>query len=94
MCIGAASPAQAAAQCVGAPVQAEQREALEQLLDAIQQAAKKLSDQLSGQSHLLDRASPRPARLLIVSTITAATCSQPIASILLETLISLPPPSC
>ncbi|MFK7789399.1 MAG: hypothetical protein AB8C95_07930 [Phycisphaeraceae bacterium] len=92
VCLGAAAPAEAASYRSSA--QADQRETIEHLIGAIQQAAKKLTDQLTGQAAAFDRSSDVPAACSQVLN------SQPIGDLvptvlsLREALLNLPPPVC
>jgi len=94
MTIGAASPVEASVLRGPSRAQAEQRETIEHLLGAIQQAAKKLTDQLSGQAALHERQH-------VCASVGAATKPCPAAGddtltipFLREALLNLPPPSC
>ena len=94
VCIGSAGPAEASAMRGAASAQAEQRETLEHLLGAIQQAAKKLTDQLAGQSAEFDQ---RPIGFAVTLD---RTPTSPVGDVKLtvlflrEALLNLPPPSC
>ncbi len=94
VCIGAAGPANGSPIAVERPASAEQRQTLEHLLDAIQRAAKKLTDQLTGQVALIDRAAVRSALALVASDPPSADAFCVVDLLLRETLLSLPPPSC
>lgn len=92
--IGLAGPMEASVLRSVSATQADQRETIEHLLGAIQQAAKKLSDQLSGQVAAFNRQGELPA--------TAAHAVAPLAPgdevrvvlFLREALLNLPPPVC
>lgn len=92
VCLGAAGPVEASTH--RASTQADQRETIEHLLGAIQQAARKLTDQLTGQTLPFDRQDALPITLTLVSA------PQPIGDdvttilFLREALLNLPPPSC
>lgn len=94
VCLGAAGPVQASALPGTLGYQAEQRQGLEHLLEAIQQAAKKLTDQLDSQTAyvrprgawLLDVDIERVKPLLMLST--------QVEHFVREAILNLPPPSC
>lgn len=94
VCIGAAGPAEASALRGAASTQAEQRETLEHLLGAIQQAAKKLTDQLAGQSADFDQQSIGYSVTLNHKPATPAGDNTLTVLFLREALLNLPPPSC
>ena len=93
VCLGAAGPIEASTFRASSSVQAEQRETLEHLLDAIQQAARKLTDQLTGQSAMLDCR----AAVCLTSDGSKWTAlvheGEPTILILREALLNLPPPA-
>ena len=94
VCIGAAGPANGSPIAVERPVSAEQRQTLEHLLDAIQRAAKKLTDQLTGQATLADRAAVRPVLALVPNDPPTAGAFYVVDLHLREALLNLPPPTC
>lgn len=77
-----------------ASTQAEQRETLEHLLGAIQQAAKKLTDQLAGQSADFDQQSIGDSVTLNHKPAAPAGDDTLTVLFLREALLNLPPPSC
>lgn len=74
--------------------QAEQRQSLEHLLDAISQAAKKLTDRLTGQAALAQRDAIRPALALSPQAPSPADHPTPPDLLLRDALLNLPPPVC
>lgn len=94
VCIGSGLPAAAEHLRPGQRAQDEQRETLEHLLDAIQQAAKKLSDRLDGQAAHLQRSAIRPVLSLIDSAPPASEPQAQAIQPLRDTLLNLPPPTC
>lgn len=76
------------------PARIEQRETIEHLLDAIQQAAKKLTDRLVGQSALAEREAIRPALALERQVNSLADATPPVILSLRDALLNLPPPAC
>lgn len=94
MCIGAAGPVEASALRGSSSIQADQRETIEHLLGAIQQAAKKLSDQLTGQAVAFDRHDALPITLTLVPAPQSVGDDVPGVLFLREALLNLPPPSC
>ena len=94
MCITAAGPAQASTLRGAATTQAEQRETFESLLGAIQQAAKKLTDQLTGQAVAFDRQGALPIALTPAGQAQSQGDDVPGVLFLRDALLNLPPPSC
>ncbi|MEO0475065.1 MAG: hypothetical protein AAF085_03710 [Planctomycetota bacterium] len=94
VCLGAAAPVEASTLRSASTAQAEQRETIEHLLEAIQLAAKKLTDRLDGQVAVL----PAARLALDVFTLDQPTCATgnevPGVPILREALLNLPPPAC
>lgn len=74
--------------------QAEQRQSLEHLLEAIQQAAKKLTDQLDGQLALYERQGTSVSAPTHLQPSAWASCDARAIHLLRENLLNLPPPSC
>ena len=93
VCLGAAGPVDASLLRPGQATQAEQRETLEHLLDAIQQAAKKLTDQLAGQSALADSQGVNVLLDAVVVPHAAPGQYAPAIPSLREALLNLPPPA-
>lgn len=93
VCLGSSASVEASALRVAVGGQAEQRQSLEHLLEAIQLAAKRLTDQLESQSVLSEHRA-RPFASI------ASKCIAPVRDyalaipILRETLLNLPPPLC
>lgn len=77
-----------------ASTQAEQRETFEHLLGAIQQAAKKLTDQLAGQSADFEQRSIGFAITLNDQPTSTGSGNTLTVLFLREALLNLPPPSC
>jgi hypothetical protein len=94
MCITAAGPVEASTLRSTNATQAEQRETIEHLLGAIQQAAKKLTDQLTGQSAMLER--QHTTAFFPQATKPCPTASDDRLTVLFlrEALLNLPPPTC
>lgn len=92
VCLGAAGPAESATS--RASGQAEQRDAIEHLLEAIQLAAKKLTDQLTGQVAAFDRPGDVPMDASSKACPFPRVQFTPCVAILREALLNLPPPSC
>lgn len=95
VCIGTAGSAGASPMLFERATQAEQRQTLEHLLDVISQAAKKLTDQLFGQSAQFDREARRPALALAPESAPSwVDATTPAVLPLREALLNLPPPVC
>ncbi len=94
VCISSAGVAGASPMLAHRSAQIEQRDTLEHLLDAIQQATKKLTDRLVGQSALADREAMRPVRALGLHLVSLADVDAEAVSCLREELLNLPPPVC
>jgi len=94
VCVGSAGAIEAQALRAGSSAQAQQRASLEQLLEAIQQAAKDLDDRLDTPTHADLRVSIRPAVALRhpIKTHLADACLK-AGPPLREALLNLPPPS-
>ncbi|MFN3169011.1 MAG: hypothetical protein ACE37H_18340 [Phycisphaeraceae bacterium] len=93
VCIGSAGHVGAAPLVGERATQAEQRETLEHLIDALQQAAKKLADKLAGQSaHAADDAL-RPQAALIQQAYPCTDATTPAIPLLRDGLLNLPPPT-
>ena len=92
VCLGAAGPVEASAH--RSSTQADQRETIEHLLGAIQQAAKKLTDQLTGQAVVLERQDALPIVLTLGATPQSVGTDLPAVHFLREALLNLPPPAC
>jgi hypothetical protein len=93
VCIGSAGPAGAAPLIGERATQAEQRETFEHLIDALQQAAKKLTDKLVGQSAHASDAALRPQAALRSQALPDADASTPAVPLLRDALLNLPPPT-
>lgn len=94
VCLGAAGPVEASALRSASTSQAEHRETFEALLEVIQQAAKKLTDRLQGQSAVQQRPG---AAVLVTTPIKPHPMAQnnvPADHFLREALLNLPPPAC
>ena len=94
MAIGAACPVEASTLRGVSANQADQRETIEHLLGAIQQAAKKLTDQLTGQTALADRHGTLDATAPAIKPIQRAGDDTLTVLSLREALLNLPPPAC
>lgn len=94
VCIGAAGQAQASDLRAYRTTQAEQRQTIEHLLDAIQQAARKLTDRLDGQAIAIQRGAIRPTLALTTERLSTAEPTCPATPLLREALLNLPPPAC
>lgn len=94
VCLGASGPVEASVLRAAVGGQAEQRHSLGHLFEAIQQAAKKLSDRLEGQAAYVraDTARLGVEKCEIVNA--AAARSVRADHFLREALLNLPPPSC
>lgn len=92
VCLGAAGPVEASAH--RSSTQADQRETFESLLGAIQQAAKKLTDQLTGQAVGFDRQHALPIALTLGPVPQPVGADVPALHFLREALLNLPPPAC
>lgn len=92
VCLGAAGSVQASSQRLS--TQADQRETIEHLLGAIQQAAKKLTDQLTGQAAAFDRRDALPIVLTEACQAQSQGDDVPGVLFLREALLNLPPPGC
>lgn len=98
VCLGASATAQADTLRAGHRAQADQRQALEHLLEAIQQAAeklnKKLADRLDGQAAFVQTDSAGRCiaadQCVIRPTVVRPASASPS---LREALLNLPPPS-
>jgi hypothetical protein len=93
MCLGAAGPVEASMPRGTSAAQAEQRETFESLLGAIQQAAKKLTDQLTGQAALHESHRSVQTPITCIQPIHAASAQTPAVQFLREALLNLPPPA-
>jgi len=93
VCLGAAWPVDASMLRPGQATQAEQRETLEHLLDAIQQAARKLTNQLAGQSALADQQGVNVLLDVTCASHAAPGHHAPAIPSLREALLNLPPPA-
>lgn len=94
VCLGAAGPVDASTLRAAANTQAEQRQSLEHLLEAIQLAAKKLTDRLDGQIAMHERQDA--ATLATTISEPTSLVSDPLLTVLFlrDALLNLPPPSC
>lgn len=92
--MGASVPANASSFQAERTAQAEQRETIEHLLGAIQQAAKKLTERLSGQAAHAERDAIRPALALSSDQPFNADAHSPSVLPLRDALLDLPPPTC
>jgi hypothetical protein len=93
MCITAAGPVEASTLRSVSPSQAEQRETIEHLLGAIQQAAKKLTDQLSGQTALPQQHGNSTSAAIAIQPTEPASDNKLTVLFLREALLNLPPPT-
>jgi len=93
VCIGSAGPVGAAPLIGERATQAEQRETFEHLIDALQQAAKKLTDKLVGQAAHASDATLRPQAALRSQAISYADAQTPAVLLLRDALLNLPPPT-
>lgn len=93
VCIGSAGTADAASLRGGLQAEAQQRETLEKLIEAIQQAAKDLDDKLDGQSCDAEHAFARPTRVRTATAPAPEHALTPASLHLREALLNLPPPT-
>lgn len=94
VCLGAAGPVEASTFRGAMSGQAEQRQTFEHLLEAIQLAAKKLTDQLDSQTALHDRQGTAAFATPATKATASASEQTPAVRFLREALLNLPPPSC
>lgn len=94
VCLGAAGTVEASTLRSTGTAQAEQRPTLEHLLEAIQQAAKKLTDRLDGQLAVLPNQSPASPVNAACDAPPAAQGDLRVPPLLREALLNLPPPAC
>lgn len=93
VCIGSAGSAGASPMMVERASQGESRYAIEHLLDAIQQAAKKLTDTLVGQAVPTLRQDLRPVLALTAQRPVSIDTARPAVPLLRDSLLNLPPPT-
>jgi len=93
MVIGSAGAVEASTVRGTATTQADQRETIEHLLGAIQQAAKKLTDQMTGQAAMLERRGAAAAAEPVILPTAVASDDTLTVSFLRESLLNLPPPT-
>ena len=94
VCLGAAGPVEASTLRSVSASHADQRQSLEHLLEAIQQAAKKLTDRMDGQTALAHAGTARGAVEVFENEMPPAARPVRADHFLREALLNLPPPSC
>ncbi|MEM6259545.1 MAG: hypothetical protein AAGI37_14770 [Planctomycetota bacterium] len=94
VCLGAAGTVEASALRTASSTKSEQRETLEHLLEAIQQAAKKLTDRLDSQVAALPGQTLAPSEIAADQTFITTGNDHPAGPLLREALLNLPPPAC
>lgn len=93
VCIGSVGAAGASPLMLERACQAEQRQTIEHLLDAIQQAARTLTDRLVGQAAHADRATFRLSLDVQSLSHPSAQALLPAVCLLRDALLNLPPPT-
>ncbi|MEM9346742.1 MAG: hypothetical protein AAGB26_09005 [Planctomycetota bacterium] len=93
VCLGAAGTVEASALRTVGSAKPEQRETLEHLLEAIQQAAKKLTDRLDSQMVVLPGQGLVSIKATVSLTIMTTGDDRPAGPLLREALLNLPPPA-